>query len=145
MKYISIGAALLTILLFSACNDESKVDRIQQVVERMSENMGKESEFRNRNTANIYILNDIARNQQLCVLSTFRTVSAGELIFIGDDIWHVETVKMFTDELPSKEDKPTTLKGYKISLMELLVKFNGKVQPRPTGQSAPAPQSPTPQ
>jgi hypothetical protein len=94
--------------------------------------------------ANIYKLSDSDRDLTTVahVYST-RPIQTGEYIFIGDDVWRVEMVKIATEEKPPEKDKPSAspIKVYSPAHIQLIVKFQGKARTTPT---PPVSASPTP-
>jgi hypothetical protein len=79
--------------------------------------------------ANIYSVVDISRSKTITWLYSARPLSVGNLVFIGDDIWKVEVVKIFTTEVPDK-------KLHRARNQEIGVTFLSKSKTEPT----PAPQ-----
>jgi hypothetical protein len=128
--------ALFFILLLPGCTDESKLDRLQAILQ-------KQDELHNAATPTTCFLRDIDRDQQICVLGTARPLFVGDIVFVGDDMWRIEAVKLLTAEMPDHLRNPKVPKVYRISGTELLVKFLGKGTTRPP--SEPTEDSPQPQ
>lgn len=111
------------ILLASGCTDDSKIDRLQAKFDTLEE----------RNNAALptnCFLRDIDRDQEICMLATARALAIGDIVFVGDDMWRIEAVKLLTSELPPHLRNPKLQKVYKIAQVEFLVKFQGKSNKR---------------
>jgi hypothetical protein len=78
--------------------------------------------------ANFYVLSDYERDQTVAYVYSTRPIQTGELVFIGDDIWRVDAVKIATREKPPEKDKPSPDKLYSPGNIQLVVKFQGKAR-----------------
>ena len=115
----------------------SKLDSLQQEVKLVTDvNMPAFDQlYQSQQHDNFYVMVDVDRNQPLAGLFSVRAISTGELVFLGEDIWSVEGVKVFTDSNdPSvvKNPLPNIFKStYRMRYTELLMKFKSKSIERP--------------
>ncbi len=119
----------------AGCTDnsqlEAKVDRLQAKFDLLGQILQMQDELHKSATPSVCVLTDIARAQQVSILGTARPIAVGETIFVGDDIWRVDAVKHFTEEVPEKLRNAKVQKLYRVSSTELLVTFQGKAKKAP--------------
>jgi 3-deoxy-D-manno-octulosonate 8-phosphate phosphatase KdsC-like HAD superfamily phosphatase len=74
-----------------------------------------------------YQLADVTRNSKVVgVIRSDIPIMKGDRVFLGDDIWDVDFVKVFT--LPTS--KVGDIQWYRSGTVELLVTFGGKAADR---------------
>lgn len=72
-----------------------------------------------------YQLVDIARSAKVVgYIESDVHITKGERVFLGDDIWDVEFVKVFT----RPDQKTGDVQGYRILQVQLMVSFGGKAR-----------------
>ena len=146
MKYLIVFLSFA----FSGCNDPaatnqsladlgSKLDALQKQVATIAATQSDHNglteavvkgdiEERRERLANLYSVFDTDRKQVIAYLGSVRAVHVGELVFIRDDVWQVEFVKVFTEEKPNPNEPANALKLYRPWSNELGVKFLAKAQ-----------------
>lgn len=86
-----------------------------------------------------YYLLDTERDKYVGIITTDITISKGERIFLGEDMYDVQYVKIMTDYVDLSKSEKADLKQdsetsdhkyYTIKAIELLVSFAGKAKDR---------------
>ena len=79
---------------------------------------------------NAYIIHDMERKQTIGFLFSSRSISVGESIRLGDDVWLVQAAQTFTKPKPpaNPTDKEPPFPAYQIGHIQLYVKFGTKGQ-----------------
>jgi hypothetical protein len=117
--------------LLSGCSDKAKFAGLKNDLIKIETDVLASRAFA-AHTVSIYHLTDIADEKRVFTpIGTGQTLKTGDLIFIGDDIWEVKTVKIYVGpdtEMGMEKDtdgveKP---KWMMISDIQLLVEFHGK-------------------
>jgi hypothetical protein len=130
----------LALCLLVGCTDPTATNRslteLQQKLNQLetqisARNAVQDEEFLATSYAYLYFLNDLDRDQTtIAHVYSKRSIQTGEIIFVNDDVWRVEAVKIFTEEKPPEKAEPSTspTKNHLISAIQLLVKFQAKAR-----------------
>jgi hypothetical protein len=142
-----IRLCVFTMLLLAAvlgCSNETQ-ERLSRIEDRLqaADSLLKLQDrllpvYARYGTTTSYRLSDFERNKIVGVVYSKHSISKGDRIFLGDDIWDVLCVKVATtknERTSSVQSDPMALgepDTYDISTVELLVKFGGKAtDPKP--------------
>lgn len=117
----------------TSCVGKEDVQAIRKDLAQLQELQKKNAELLGRidkNAANtpspvLYVLSDVSRQgKNIAIVVSSVHITKGDRLFLGEDMWDVEYVKIYTKPVDSDGAAPKFVNG----TVELLVTFGGKAK-----------------
>ena len=129
MKISAVASIILALTGCSQKIDESTIEKMEREISEISK---KQIDIQDRLTATvnhqttIYTITDVNDSKRrIPSIGTTRSISVGERIFIGDDMYDVKAIKNFTSQSSESNQSINPLLS-----VEILVTFEGKAKTR---------------